>query len=47
VKNGSTPEQYDVIKFWYLAAGIVGGGRVNHKYYGQLLWTAFPVGSAD
>jgi hypothetical protein len=25
----------------------VGDGRVNHKYYGQLLWTAFPVGSAD
>jgi hypothetical protein len=47
LKNGGTPEQYDVIKFWYLAAGIVGGGRVNHKYYGQLLWTAFPVGSAD
>ena len=44
---GKTPEQYDVFKIWFLAAGLVGGGRVNHTYYGQLLWTAFPVGSAD
>ena len=44
---GQTPEHYDVFKMWFLAAGVVGGGRVNHKYYGQLLWTAFPVGSAD
>jgi hypothetical protein len=47
VPSGKTPEKYDVIKMWFLAAGLIGGGRVNHTYYGQLLWTAFPVGSAD
>lgn len=44
---GKTPENYDVFKVWFLAAGLIGGGRVNHQYYGQLLWAAFPVGSAD
>ena len=45
--QGKTPAQYNAFKGWFLAAGIIGGGRMNHKYYGQILWTAFPVGTAD
>lgn len=47
VPRGKAPEQYNAFNGWYLATGIIGGGRMNHKYYGQLLWTAFPVGTAD
>jgi hypothetical protein len=47
VPKGQAPEQYNAFNGWFLLTGIIGGGRTNHKYYGQLLWTAFPVGTAD
>jgi hypothetical protein len=47
VPKGKAPEKYNAFDGWFLATGIIGGGRVNHKYYGQILWTAFPVGTAD
>ena len=47
IKNGTVPEQYNAFDGWFLAAGLVGGGRMNNIYYGQLLWIAFPVGSAN
>ncbi len=47
ISDGQTPGQYNAFEIWFLAAGVLGGGRMNHYYYGQLLWVAFPVGRAD
>ena len=47
IQKGQMPEQYTVFKGWFLATGVVGGGCKNHRYYGQLLWIAFPLGEAN
>jgi hypothetical protein len=39
--------QFNVTKMTWLAAGLLGCGRSNHTYYGQLLWIAFPVGHTE
>jgi len=47
IPRGTVPDQYNAFDGWFLGWGLVGGGRMNNKYYGQLLWCAFPVGSAN
>jgi hypothetical protein len=40
-------KQFNVVKMNWLAAGILGCGRANDTYYGQILWIAFPLGHAE
>lgn len=47
IRKGTVPDKYNVFDGGFIGWGLIGGGRMNNKYYGQLLWIAFPVGSAN
>ena len=47
IPKGTIPDKYNVFDGGFVGWGLLGGGRMNNKYYGQILWVAFPVGSAN
>ncbi len=38
--------KYKATRGWYLVGGLLAGGRVNHRYYLQLLWIPIPLWKA-
>ena len=38
--------KYKVARGWYLLCGCLAGGRVNHRYYLQVLWIPIPLWKA-